>query len=272
MTQIAPLSVARARELDDRQIGNLPFKREEYSIVELVFSFFKEKIKDVVKLLGYSTFWAGQAVPNLPSSVQSFSFAMSDVKNLLGAIEIPEKANALQKSVSGLWTSVTDGASWTQVANAGRKAIKDTTGFVNSCCDGIDFSTKYITIDKSALTGIKTVSFGSTLVGASIAAGEQLYNLGTEPDPEGTKWPLYLMNLARDVSYVALGIIGLASIITATPLVAWQILACLTSGLLFSIGGFFYNGIVDPEKQGKSLNPEALVHNAAQIRKTAPTV
>ena len=158
-------------------------------------------------------------------------------------------------------------ATWTKVADAGRKTFKDTTGLVNACCDGIDYGTKYIPIDKGAMTWIKGVNFASTLAGSGVAAGEQIYNIATTAqDPEGKKLTLYLINLARDVSYVALGAIGLFFVVTATPIVPWMILACLTSGLALTIGGFFYERLVDPENKGKNLNPAAVVENVVAQR------
>ena len=76
----------------------------------------------------------------------------------------------------------------------------------------------------------------------------------------------YLMNLARDVSYLALGIIGLSFILTATPIAALPIVTCLTSGLTFTIGGYFYERIFDPENKGKNLKPETVVENYVNQR------
>ncbi len=247
-------------------------KKEEYSIVEVALSYIKEKPRDIVKALGYGTFWAGQAVPGLHPNVQNFSFYMGDVKNLLGAIEVPDKAYALWTSLGGLWTNMTQtiagdaNATWAKVGDAARKTFKDATGLTNSVCDGIDFSTKYFQYEAEVLRWVKGIGFAATLTGSGVGAAEQIHNISKMTTCDPKKTTLYLINLARDVSYVALGSIGLFFVVSATPVVPWMILACLTSGLTFTIGGFFYERIVDPENKGKNLNPAVVVENVIAQR------
>jgi hypothetical protein len=246
-------------------------KREEYSIVDIALTFIKEKPRDIVKALGYSTFWAGQVNPNLHPNVQNFSMSMGDVKNLLGAIEVPDKVNTLWGSFCGLCSDFTNQisgsatATWEKVGDACRKTFKDATGLTNGICDSIDFSTKYIQYDPEMLRWVKGIGFAATLGGSGVGAAEQMNNL-SKSWGDVKKSTLYVINLARDVSYVALGILGLSFILTATPMVTWMILACLTSGLTFTIGGYFYEKIVDPENKGKNLNPAAVVDNVVAQR------
>ena len=247
-------------------------KKEEYSVTDIFLELLKSKPRDIIKAFGYSTFWAGQAIPDLHPNVQHFSFYMGDVKNLLGAIEVPDKANTLWISLKGLWTDVTGlaagnaDATLCKVGAAARKAIKDTASLTNSVCDGIDFSTKYIQIEADVMRWIKGIGFTATLSGAVVGAGEQVQNLTKVQSAMDKEAILYMINLAREVSYVALGAIGLYFVISATPMVPWMILACLTSALSFTIGGFFYERIVDPENKGKNLNPAIVVENVVAQR------
>jgi hypothetical protein len=156
-------------------------------------------------------------------------------------------------------------ATWEKVGDACRKTFKDATGLTNGICDSIDFSTKYIQYDPEMLRWVKGIGFAATLGGSGVGAAEQMNNL-SKSWGDVKKSTLYVINLARDVSYVALGILGLSFILTATPMVTWMILACLTSGLTFTIGGYFYEKIVDPENKGKNLNPAAVVDNVVAQR------
>lgn len=253
-----------------------PCKEEgKYSLVELVLSYIKEKPKDIVKWFGYSAFWVGQAVPELLPKVQPFSLSMGDMKNFLSSIEIPEKAYTSWQSLNGLWMDLTKKASgdinvtWTKVGNTARKTFKDCAGFTNNICDGIDFSSKYFQYSQETLRWMKGVNFTATLTGAGISAAEQIYNISQMQDSDPKRTTFYLINLARDVSYVAVSIIGLSFISTGAP--AWMTLACLTSGLTLSMGSFFYERIVDPENKGKHLNPAYVVEKALAQRDLAVT-
>jgi hypothetical protein len=260
-------------------VNQLPTpKNEKYSLVDIVFSFLKEKPKDIIKALGYGTFWAGQAMPGLPSEVQTFSLQMGEVKNLLSAIEIPDRARELSNNLKELLTIVSRKVSgeaaltWGKVTEVAAKTFKAGASLANNACDGIDFSSKYIPFGKEFMHSVKTLNYGATFGGALVGAGEQVYNLNSMTEINPTKTGLYLINLARDVSYLVLGGMGLFFIATATPIATVPILACATSGLIWTITGFFYERMLDPENKGKNLNPAIVVQNVVAGRATAAAV
>src|SRR5262249_20339857 len=108
--------------------------------------------------------------------------------------------------------------------------------------------------------------FAATIGFAGNSFVEQIQHIASTKGIDPKKTMFHLINIARDVSYFALGVMGFGFIITATPLVPWMIVACLTSGLTFSIGGYFYERIYDPEHKGKDLNPNILVENRSNQR------
>ncbi len=261
-----------------------PPKKEKYSLVDIILSFLREKPKDAIKGSGYLAFWANfaavKANKSIPEGVNRYSFAAGDIKNAISTVEIPEKAHTLWQSFKGFWKVVNDTTAgkidlatgkkmtWSNVASAVRKPFKDMTTLIGNVSDGIDFSIRYIPslLTKEAMRVIKGVSFAAVLGGNAVGAGEQIYAINKHKD-DSKRVTLYLINLARDVSYVALGAIGLGFVLTATPIVPWMILACLTSGLTFSVSGFFYERIVDPEGEGKNRIPANVAYNTLQMRK-----
>ncbi len=240
-------------------------KSAEYSITDLVLTFFKEKVKDLAKAGSYMTFWATEAIPNLPPNVTKFNFMLRDFKNFISATEMPERLHTLAGSVATLASDLTSGT-WEKVGTASRKVFKDTMGLINSTADSIDFANLFIPLSKETLRWISGISFAATIGFSGSGAVEQIQNINglDKIDPKRTTF--YLINLARDVSYIALGVIGLSFLFTATPMVSWMIVACLTSGLTCSIGSYFYERIVDPENKGKNLNPAVVVENYVNQR------
>lgn len=240
-------------------------KPAEYSITDLVLTFFKERVKDLAKAGSYLAFWTTEAMPNLPNSVTKFNYMLRDFKNFVSATEIPDKLNTLAGSVTTLATDLTSGT-WGKVGLAARKAFKDTMSLINSSADTIDFTSLFVPISKETLRWVTGINFAATLGFSGTGAIEQIQNISgmNKIDPKRTTF--YLINLARDVSYVALGVIGLACIVTATPMIPWVIVACLTSGLSFTIGSYFYERIFDPENKGKNLNPNVVVENYVNQR------
>lgn len=234
---------------------------ERYSTVDIALSLIREKTRDVLKALNYSIVWAGKVVPDLHPNVKSFGLCLGETKNLLGAVEVPEKAYRFLQTLSNVPFNLDRGVSIGIVA---RVVLKSAASLTTSVCEGIEFSTKYIKYDEGTLRWVKGISFVATLTGSSIGSYEELADL---MKVEGVKnKTFHMINLARDASYAVLGALGLRSTITKTPLEPWMILACLTSGLTFSIGGYFYERIFDPEKEGKNLNPGTVFRNVVRSR------
>ncbi len=237
----------------------------EYSITDLVLTFFKEKVKDLAKAGSYLAFWVTEAVPDLPPGVAKLNSTLRDFKNFVSATEIPEKLHTLAGSVTTLASDLTSGAV-EKVGAVSRKAFKDAMSLINSTADSIDFANLFIPIGKETLKWVSGISFAATLGSSGVGAVEQIQNINGMDKIDPKRTTLYLINLARDISYVALGVIGLTFVLTTTPIVPWMIVACVTSGLTFSIGSYFYERIVDPEHKGKNLNPTVVVENHVRQR------
>lgn len=221
----------------------LPYK----SNYEIAISFFKEKAKDLAKAINYGFGWAAQVYPNNPT-LPSVSKGAKDVKNFLSTTEIPEKADKTVASVRQFFAAPS--------VATGRNVLKEGTGLINSTCDGIDFSSNWLTIPSQVMKGLSLVNYGATFLGAGNSAIEQAESINCEARKlrEGKacneqKIHLNMINIARDVSYVALAVLGILSIAFGVAVAPWVFLACLTSGLLFTIGGYFYERMVDPEKK-----------------------
>ena len=106
------------------------YRPEEYSIAGMVLKFFDEKAKDFSKVLSYTTFWVGEALPDMPSQAKRFSSTMGDFKNFISATEVPKKAMEAVTAVSALWADRT--------ATAAREVFKKMTTLTNSVVDGIN--------------------------------------------------------------------------------------------------------------------------------------
>lgn len=245
-------------------------KSADYSIADLVLAFFKEKFKDLAKAGSYLAYWATEAIPDLPQGVTKFNFMLQDFKNFISATEIPEKLHSLAGSATTLTTGLVSGT-LEKVSTAARKVFKDSMSLINSVADSISFANLFVPISKEVLRWVSGINFAATIGFCGNGAVEQIQNIGNDckngvSKSDSKKLTFYLINLARDVSYVALGVIGLAFILTATPMVPWIIVACLTAGLAFSIASYFYEKIVDPENKGKNLNPAVVVENYVNQR------
>lgn len=209
-------------------------------ISDVVLKFFKEKAKEVVKIFGYTSGWVNVLKPGVDPKVGEFSTMMGDMKNAMSATEVPDKVYKVGLAAKKLTQDFT----WANV----RALIKDVSSCINSSADALFFSSKFVPINSELMRAAKGVNFAATVGGCTISAGEQLQKIHTE-DYKFEKVSLALINLARDVSYLAVGIVGLFCVITATPFVPVVMLGLLSSGLLFTITGFFYERIADPYKQ-----------------------
>lgn len=224
----------------ERQPFVAPFESVNKDFGTVFWEFLSSKQKDIIKLFGYATGWTSVSLPSdhptgqLCGRVSGF---MGDTKNLLSAIEIPEKTANLRKAV-------TDFIAEPSFEGARKVALKELTGLINPVCDGIDLSSKFIPLTSEAMRAVKTINFTATLVGAGNSAVEQVQKINNLEEIDTKKTALHLINIARDVSYVALAVIGLSSIFLGFAAAPWMFLTCLTSGLLFTIGGFFYDRVV----------------------------
>jgi hypothetical protein len=254
-------------------VGPFIPKPEKYTPLTAALAFFKEKAKDIAKSGSYLAFWATRAVPSLPPNVTKFNTTLRDFKNFIGATEIPEKLCTWGKSTNDLLFDklagkMTSGShSWGEVGTSARKVFKDTMSLINSGADTIEFTHLFVPICKETLRWVSGINFAATLGFAGNGAIEQVQEINKMKEINTKKFGFHMINIARDVSYVVLGIIGLGFIITATPIVPWMIVACLTSGLTWTISSYFYEKMFDPENKGKNLNPAIVIENIANKKK-----
>lgn len=238
------------------------YRKEEYSVAGIVLKFFDEKAKDIAKALGYTGFWAGQIAPGLPPEVKSFSATMGDFKNFIAITEIPKKTVEAFAAFSALWANMSSpNGSATKAWAALGEAFTKVASWTNSFVDGIDFSSRFIAIDTSVMTWLKGTSFAATFGSSVKGAWEQIQKIGNTVAAQTIKTAFYAISFLRDTSYALLGAKGLFCILTATPMVPWMMVGLLTSGLTFTIGGYFYEKLYDPEGKGKNLNPDVVIAN-----------
>jgi predicted membrane channel-forming protein YqfA (hemolysin III family) len=108
---------------------------------------------------------------------------------------------------------------------------------------------------------VKGIGLAATLSGACIGASEQVQNIASTKANEINKNTFYIINLARDVSYVAFGALAFLSMGGLITIAPSGLVVYLTSGLALSIGSYFYEKIYDPEGKGKNLNPDIVIRN-----------
>ncbi len=194
------------------------------------------KTKDFPKIFSQGTLWAGQVV-DLSPGVKNFGTFAGDVKNFMSAAEIPGKLAELGDSVSKAFQGPS--------LASGRHVIKKGSEFVNSVADGIKLV--FGRFAGMALKPVEAINFGSTVIGCGNGAIEDIEKIKALPSMNSSRTWVYLLNLGRDLSYVGVGSIGLASLAMGVtpPLI---MLACLTSALVCSIGAFFGERMVDPVK------------------------
>ena len=247
-------------------------KSEHYTVTDVVLAFFKEKAKDLAKAGSYLAFWATEAMPDTPQNVTKFNTTLRDFKNFISATEVPQKLYDLSGSVMALGGSVKDvftgaaEATLSKVGSTARKAFKDSMSAINATADTIEFTKLFVPISKETLRWVSGINFAATMGFAGNGVLEQVENFAKNTSCDQKKTAFYMLNTARDVSYLVLGIIGFTCFVTATPIIPMTIVACTTAGLTFTIGSYFYEKLVDPEHKGKNLNPAIVVENVVAQR------
>jgi hypothetical protein len=220
------------------------YKSEEYTVAGVVLKFFDEKVKDIAKALSYTTFWLGEAIPNLPPEAKAFGSRMGEFKNFISATEVPKKVMEVWESSKKFMVNST--------IAAGRDLFNKVAFLTNSVVDSIDLSSRFLPIGQAAMTWFKGINFAATLGSSTNGAVEQVENL-VKPDNNAHKRNYYLIKLASNLSYGAVGVIGLGGIVTGVAVAPWMIVAGLTSGLACTIGSYFYERLYDPTEEGKNL-------------------
>lgn len=231
-------------------------RNQDRDLSDIFFSFFKEQVQDIAKGVGYATFWIVKALHPIPYQYREFGNLMRDVKNFIGLTEIPDKLDKVVRSAKEFFEDPS--------IPTGCTAVKENMGLANSLFDTLELvgTRKVLRIGKDALGYLGAANYGATLVGSGISAYENVDKIDQAAPKEAEKVGLYLIRLARDVSYVVLGAFGVICFfagLAAAPFYPVVMAACLTSALTFSIGGYFYERIVNPEENPNYFDPKKLL-------------
>jgi len=244
-----------------------PLKSEKYTLLDLIFKVFEDRIVYITKTLSYALFWVGRTV-SLPSQATAFSDTMGDFKNIVSAAETPKKAleawDSLKETVQ-----VAGKKGVCAAGSAARKAMEKVSTLTNSVVDGIDFNQRFVPINAALMTTLKGISSVATLAGCGSEALREIKNIQGLKSEQKTQRNHHMLKLALFVSYAAIGVLGILAWTGAAVIAPWMFLACLTSGLTWSIGSFFYERLYDPEGKGKDLNPDIVIKNKITVESRA---
>jgi hypothetical protein len=224
---------------------------EKKSAVDVATDYFKAKVRDVVKIVSYTIGAVSQIKPDIVSDEATrFSLFLGDVKNVMSITEIPEKALKTKDAAVNFFSSPS--------FETGRAVVKEGSVLTTNTVDGIDLLRRFeiIPISKEAMRSIKTVGFSATILGSANGVAEQaekIMALKAEDPKQTEKETLYLLNMARDVAYLALGIIGLSFCIAGIAFNPALMLTCLITAWIYGTCSYFYEQTVDPEGKAKDV-------------------
>ena len=169
---------------------------------------------------------------------------MGDIKNILSSFEIPSRTKKIWDCLFADPKNTTLKPEEGTLSNI----FKESALLVNNVYDGLSYVAEYVVINKETIRYASGINSLATIGGCGTSALEHISKLrsGKANDPTYST-----VLLARDLSYVAVGAIGIYTFATGATVAPWKILACITSGLTFSITGHFYNQMRDPEDKGR---------------------
>lgn len=232
------------------------------SVVDIVYDFFRSSkgAKDTAKALSYSTGWTAMALgkdtPNGKIAADLSGFG-TNAKNFISATELPGKLDKVRAAAR----EFVEDPSPTKA----RKLFLDTLpGLVNPSCDTVTLGNQFVPLPAEAFRALKGVNYASTFIGAANSAVEQVEKISEIPKDDAKKTEKvgqYMLYLASFTSYVGLGAIGLSSMFLGFAAAPWMFLGCLTSGLVFGIGGYFYERIINPENKAEFFDPKKVTAN-----------
>ncbi len=221
-----------------------PFENTNKDIGTIFKEFMDTQLKNIIKIFGYATGWTsiylGKGDPT-GELCGRISGHFQQAKRFATAMEIPAKTYEVGVAVEKLIKTPS-------LENMRNLFLDKLTSLIDPVCNAIEFGNEYLPLEQGAFTAMKAVNYGSTFIGNTngiVKEAEKMYGM---PEFDTKKATLHLINIARNVSYVVLGAIGLASVFLGFAAMPWMFLACLTSGLTFTLGGFFYERLVYSEK------------------------
>lgn len=235
--------------------------------LQITHEFFTDKVKDLLKGNVLAGKWLLDAISKgqlglckknkilVVKKIETMNGVSETGIDILGTAELPEKAmkffGAMQKLSNSPNGSTIQGG------------IKEGTGFIGSSCSGISLISRVFPISSEAMKNVKGIGGVAGVIGGVNSAIENVGKM-CKSIKHGPTVGLYVINLASNISYIAAGVLGLLSLAGAMTVLPWVMLATLTSGLLFTMGGFFYERLVNPEGKQDDLE-KVKANNLAHI-------
>ncbi|MBY0529222.1 MAG: hypothetical protein K2P51_03430 [Rhabdochlamydiaceae bacterium] len=255
-----PAAPITAKPITSTVTVNLPLAQaqETKSYFEIFLDLFRDKPVDVAKSI-ISTASILNEFDNMPSNLKDVSGGLKNTKNFLGAAEIPKKVVLLSGAVSTLSSGKDASGKDVSLLQRMRNVLKEATSLIKSLYEGFELNSTWSPVSAATKHTASVINFSSTIAGNTNGIVENIQKIANTKTEETEKRTLYAMQAGRDASYLTLGAYGLIAILTVgiNPLV---ILACSTSGLVFTLGIFHYERAVDPESKGANI-PQHVIDN-----------
>lgn len=233
-----------------------PLPTPSYSpVLQVVIDWFKDKPQDIAKTISYACSWAAMVDSN--PLLGSVSRGTRDAKNFLCALEIPKKTNELATSARSFVTGPS--------IRSGRDVVEKVTNLFGSINDGANFGASVgAPVTPNVIKSVGLINSGGLILGKGSLAVGHVEKISALEGKSPNKAVLHVINLARDTSYIALGTLGVLAVAGGFTVAPWAFLASTTSALVWSIGGYFYERLADPE--GKQFDKDKMIANLVAQR------
>jgi hypothetical protein len=242
------------------------------------------------KVVSYSNFWlnlsSAQTGYKPSAEYNSAGHAASVSKNLMSALTLPGGLYDVANKVSK-YREIDASASVEESVNkseAAKSVVQGTLGLTSAPYDFSDFWDKavgkisHVTKDLFGKIHFTVLSiFMAWKTKDEVACVQTNWDQSNKSanldnDKSETLWQwvkLGMVNTAKHVCYLALGILKMLSHFGGYPIPAWGYVACISAGLILGVGSHFYG-----KMNGLDKNPALAVHHqqavaAAQKEKDA---
>lgn len=220
-------------------LDNVKDSRLDKTVMQVVLEFFTTK--DFPKIFNYAIQWISRFTEISPE-VRSVGVFAGNVKNFYSFTKVPSSCVEVANAVDKLARAQQD-----RRGAAFRDVVRKVSDLSNNVCDTIKLSGQFV-----QLKGIAPIV---DVVAAGFTAGGSLNNLIDDSmkvhhAPTASEKILHGFAIGMDISYLCVGIIGIAAFIIGAPISI--ILVPLTTALVCSISHFFFKNLADPE--GKNRN------------------
>jgi hypothetical protein len=235
-------------------IGREAEVKVTYGFNDTISLALEKQVKNVVKMVRYSVFFAGQKVTRLPGSLQQFGAQMGNFKNVLSARELHKEIPAAYKT---LYSAVTE-----RSAKAAHAAVLGCGKCFNAVADVVELTAAFAPLNRAATVLVKNTNVWVTGTCAGLNSIKEMKAFAAADkacNPE--QQTLSLIRLAMHASYVAFAAISISAMATGVAASAMTIISCLTAGTIFGLLSFFYEMMNDPYQK----NYEYLLGRAQMV-------